>query len=249
MTTQMQSLFEQLHSDNALTRSKAVLDLGKLGDESAIDSLIQVMCHDKEVFVQEDATWALCRFGSAALEPLMGLLNNESADVRHNAAHTLGKIGDLRAADALTRALQDSSERVRLKAAYALSQIGDVTALDALVDALGDSSLEVRYMVGDALQSFGERAVLPLCNALTHDDCDVRELAIGILGEIGSENTVGLLIEAMQDECWQVRCAVVQALGMTGDKRAIAPIEAAAQHDENERVRHLAVVMLRRMKR
>jgi HEAT repeat protein len=58
-----------------------------------------------------------------------------------------------------------------------------------------------------------------------------------------------MLVDVLQDECWQVRCAVVQALGMMSDNRAWASLEYAAENDENERVRNLAVVMLRWMKR
>ena len=61
--------------------------------------------------------------------------------------------------------------------------------------------------------------------ALNHARANVRRCAAEILGNIKSEEVVGPLIEALEDEdCW-VRKGAVEALGNLGNEKAIPYLE------------------------
>ncbi|MBL8155592.1 MAG: HEAT repeat domain-containing protein [Anaerolineae bacterium] len=243
MTDSLASLIAQLQDAQPNVRSKAALGLGQLGDPQAIEALIGTLCHDPELNVQEDATWALVRIGAAAVEPLIHALSDPSAAARHNAAHTLGKIGDGRAVDGLIGALRDGDAPVRLKAAYALGQIGDGRAAQGLVDLLADPDLNVRWMAVEVLERLkAVEAVLP---ALGHAEADVREQAAAILGLIGDRRAAEGLIRAARDETWEVRVAAIQALGEIGDQDALLSL-GDLRDDPDARVRAMVTKMLNR---
>ena len=80
----------------------------------------------------------------------------------------------------------------------------------------------------DALARIGDaRAVKPLCEALKHDDWEVRKATAETLGLIGDARAVEPLCEALKDDNWEVRSAAAEALGLIGDDRAVEPLCAA----------------------
>ena len=103
-------------------------------------------------------------------------------------------------------------------------------------------------MASEVLGQFGGDAVIPVAAALQHPNMEVRELAAGILGEIGDRRAVDPLIHVLKDDDWQVRFAVVNALGDIGDSRAAEPLTPLLD-DPDTRVRALAERMLKRLKK
>jgi len=70
------------------------LGLGKIGDDDAIDSLIEAL-NDDCWTVRENATKALGNIGSVkAVEPLIITLNSDEWRLRKYAAVSIGKTGD-----------------------------------------------------------------------------------------------------------------------------------------------------------
>src|SRR5690606_28987247 len=97
MTEYVKIMLEQLvHPDKNL-RGPAALALGGASVADALDGLLARVGHEPDFYVREDITWALVRMGDQAIAPLIALLADENAAVRHHAAHTLGKINDGRA--------------------------------------------------------------------------------------------------------------------------------------------------------
>ena len=104
-------------------RMSAAEVLGMIGDESAVDSLIDAL-HDGHWEVRAHAAEALGRIEDPrAVEPLIETLKDRDATVRGNAVDGLAKIKDPRAIEPLAAALTDKSRTVRKKAARALSAI------------------------------------------------------------------------------------------------------------------------------
>jgi HEAT repeat protein len=67
---------------------------------------------------------ALVKIGPPAVEPLIGVLKDESAHVRSFAAEGLGELGDKRAIQPLVALLKDEDEEVRRSATKALTKLG-----------------------------------------------------------------------------------------------------------------------------
>jgi HEAT repeat protein len=248
MTESLQTLIEELHNPDSNIRSRAALSIGERADTDALPALIGRVGTEADLNVREDITWSLVRIGDAALLPLIDLLRDASAAVRHHAAHTLGKIGDARAVDALIGVLQDNDEAVVLKTIFVLGQIGDARAIPALVQLLESEQQDVQATLVSALEGFGAVAIPALAGALIHERWQVREQAASILGLIGGGEAVPALLPALQDEEWQVRFAAVMALSAVGGsvaRTAVQPLE----NDAHERVRQLVTKLLPRMRR
>jgi HEAT repeat protein len=228
-------------------RASVVLELGKQCEASTVSSLIQALRVEQEFFVREYITWALVRMRDVAVVPLIALLKDNNPVVRHAAAHTLSKIGDGRAFEALIEALQDDDTTVVSKAAFALGRIGNVKAIPTLVTLLGHDRPEFRSSLGSVLETFGDDAVNPLIQALDQDNWRAREQAAEILGIIGSEQASAALIKTLSDESWQVRFAAVYALGHVGGKAANDALQMV-HDDTNQLVRNLVPKMIERIK-
>jgi HEAT repeat protein len=233
------------HPDHNV-RNRAALALRTLGDAGAVDALIRALCTEPDPFVRETITSALVGVGDAALAPLIHLLGDASPAVRHHAAHTLSKIGDARAVDALVGTLQDHDVTVVSKAAFALGQIGDARAIPALVGLLGHESRELHSTLASVLERFGIPAVPQLLEALADGHWQAREQASYILGFIGSRDAVPALTKTLSDQHWQVRFASVHALGDLGGERSKQAVQSM-HNDPDQRVRILASRMLKRL--
>ncbi len=247
MMEQQETLIQQLQHPDRNVRSQAALALGKQADVNTLDDLLHALGTEPEIMVREDITWAVVRIGADAVSPLMHLLKDANPVVRHNAAHTLGKIADPRAVDALIETLADSEVNVVQKAAFALSQIGDAKAIPALIDLLSSDHREVQATLDTVLEQFGAPAVQALIQALEHERWQVREHAADALGFIAASEALAPLIHALRDEHWQVRFSAVAALGYLGGTEARDAIQSL-HNDPEEWVRGLVPQVLKRMK-
>jgi HEAT repeat protein len=243
MSQTFNTIIQDLHHLDSNTRSQAVFALDKLGDEQIVlDELVAALATETEVMVREDITWALVRRKDQAIQPLIAALQSENWQVRHNAAHVLGKMASPVATDALIGLLQDENTVVVSKTAFALSQIGDVKAIPALVALLGHEKPEVQTTLRDVLETFGVQAITALGQALQSENANLREQATEVLGQIEHEESISLLKQALNDEIWQVRFAAVTALSYQGAKEAIASLK----DDPQEQVRKLVKQLLPR---
>src|SRR5213592_4033258 len=171
---------------------------------------------------------------------------------RREAAITLGEMGDERAIPHLIAALRDSEWNVREAAEDALAQIGS-PAVEPLLKALREYQIrkfvikilgrikdervldplfaqlrneEFKDAATEALVEVGQPAVERLTAVLNDKDKTVRKHAVIALGDIGVTECVDLLIEAAQDEEWEVRLAAIASLDKIGDERGKPAIKA-----------------------
>ncbi|MGB2727119.1 MAG: HEAT repeat domain-containing protein [Halobacteriota archaeon] len=167
------------------TRADAAEVLGEIGDERAVEPLINAL-RDADYTVQRGAAEALGKIGDKkAVEPLITTLKTEDEYLRERAAEALGEIGDKKAVEPLINALKDEDESVRSSATEALGQIGDARAVEPLIDALKDEDWYVRCNAAEALGEIGDkRAIEPLTAALNDKDEYVRSSAETALEKI-----------------------------------------------------------------
>jgi len=145
-------------------------------------------------------------FGSTrATTSIIPALEDQNEGIRKKAVDALGKIGDVRAAEPLAKALTDHS--LRKEVAHVLDQLGWKPGNDAEA---------VHYLLAkgewDRLVTMGEPAVEPLIESLRHQDTSVRKGAAQTLGELGSERAIEPLTRASSDKDEGVRRAAQAAL-------------------------------------
>jgi HEAT repeat protein len=127
------SLIQQLKSEDSKTRSTAASELGNMGASarSAIPSLIPLL-KDSDAQVRSTAAYALGQMGKlakSAIPSLIPLLKDLDYDARFGAvvfvaAYALGQMGEL-AIPSLMPLLKDSDAKVRSAALHAFGHMGE----------------------------------------------------------------------------------------------------------------------------
>ena len=184
--------------------------LAQLCDRRAVEPLIKAASTSNERDLRISAIVALGKLGDpAALDPLVKAMTSEDAEARtswaednvsSHAATALGMLGDLRAVEPLTDALRCTDFHVARRAAEALGKLGGQQAVNALVKAVASGKRDVVVAAAIAL-------------AHLHHPC-APDLLIELL-ESDSETCTQLFSGSM------TALPLVDALGVTGDSRAI----------------------------
>jgi HEAT repeat protein len=184
---------------------------------------------------------------SRAIKPLIAALSDRRTIVRDNAykalLQTIERFKENRDDELLIDMLIYNESSLRHPIIEALGNIS-TSHVDKLVPFLGNREPAVRKDTAEALKRIGKVAVVPLINALYHnDDIQIRINAVMILGDIHDTLSVEPLIEALKDkplisslETDTLRLEAAKALGNIKDTRAIGPLIASLS-DENFHIR------------
>lgn len=135
----------------------------------------------------------------------------------------------------LISSLQSDNPRTRSMAAAALVKAGDVRAIRSIINVLRKGpGYKERAIMRKVLIDSGEAAVMPLIEALSDEDGDVRSTAADVLGSIGGTSAVAPLIASLNDSSYSVRAYSARSLGAIGDAAATVPITALLVKKEEE---------------
>ena len=115
-------LVEALNNRNKDIRKYSAQVLGYIGDEKAIQPLINTL-KDGNKLVRREASTALTRIGEKAVDPLISILKDDDWKVRGAAAWALGSMKNNKAINFLEPLLEDPSGFVRAGAKNALNNI------------------------------------------------------------------------------------------------------------------------------
>ena len=169
---------------------------------------------------------ALARSGADGVDPLLELLTDPSWAVRRAVIAALASVEDA-AVEGLGHILLSRREHEGRLAA----------AVDALVASRGNVDEKMMSLAGskvppavvcDAVQVLGRRrtrqAVPLLAKLATHEDANVAVGSIEALGRIGGVDTVDALVAAVEARDFFRTFPAIDALGRTGDARAVASL-------------------------
>jgi len=183
-------------------RHAAVLSLGALGDERAIE--------------------LLC---------LPRVLEDSVPEIRWAAVTALGELGSLKIANALSRSLEDREWVVRNQALLVISEFIrripeaiDGEQIGSLIRLLPIPDEEVRGLVVGALARRSTRGLDEMVEALKSASRVVRAGVAEALGLSHDPRAVCPLIEATQDPIAAVRREAARGLGLLEDERAVEPL-------------------------
>jgi HEAT repeat protein len=163
-------LIELLNDPNLELRSAAAESLGKLKDSRAVDPLIALL-EDISFFSMKGRLPGKIRFEKEVKSYKTSISGYEH--IQHNATEALGKLGDLKAAQALINALDHPHELVRIAAAEALGSLHAKDAVKPLIEVLKDKNEYVRQSAAKALAKLGEKQ---WSEAVSGDDEDIARL-------------------------------------------------------------------------
>lgn len=227
----VEALVSSLRDENQAVRQIAAQYLGRLHWEP-LDDTQRVLT----ALAQED--WQrLVQLQGTAVQPLIGVLHDQSPEIRQGAARTLGEIKTEDAIEALLGELQASSPPMRATVIEALVKIADTYTMARLVDKLSDDNPIVRQAAAEAFLQLKAKAVKPLSSALQSPSAEVRCTAAQLLGQIGNKRAIPVLAPALRDTEVTVALTAVEALTQIG-KSGCEPLATALE--DNRREVHLA---------
>ena len=126
MQRKMKAVMSELRDVSKDKRRTAVMKLGMMGGEPALQTLIQIVENSQEdLIVRGRAALMLGKLkDERAVLPLIRALGAPGFQTPYYAAQALGKIGDPRAIDALLSFADGSRDKTRAAALQALRQLG-----------------------------------------------------------------------------------------------------------------------------
>jgi hypothetical protein len=200
---------KQLKYNDWKLRENAAVNLGIIGDSSAIKPLI-VALKDKNNKVRVNVAWALGQLiATEAVVPLIELLKDNDVEVKCNAIYSLKKIKDYRSFKPLIRLLNDKNAIVRQNVKTALIELKDLNVVEDLI------------------------------NLVKHSDSNLKIITIQILGEIGDARAVNPLIKMLKEDDKIVKKETISALIKIGDPRAIEHLQSLIKEGKTSIEKHI----------
>ncbi|HEV7860242.1 MAG TPA: peptidylprolyl isomerase [Pyrinomonadaceae bacterium] len=227
-----------LFDRDARVRRRASLAAGRIGDERAVSSLVQLLESDKEQGVRAMAAFALGETESLnAADALLAALRreNEAGVVRARVLEALGKIAAAAPKSDEARARSLGEAITNTLAAESARK----TATDREVILLGLTA---------ALRARPANAAPVVAKFLSHTDARVRADAANTLARLRSKEATDKLRLLLNDADAVVRANAARALGVAEDGPAFEFLLARSTGDTDERVRVSAIRALGSLK-
>lgn len=237
--------YQLQHDDDVLGRAEAVSLLrSRLTQPEAVSALVAAAQDDKFWGVRQRAVSALQSLSkdTTVLSALLAASRDADARVRQSAAGVLGGFGTGARARLTELATNDPSYYVRGTAVTALARSAGAEAMPTIQTLLRQ----------DSWQDLLRTAAITAIGAL--DTPDVYTTLVGYIGAPNSQNArtsaiailprkaqgheaelAGKLEPLLDDNDFQVRIAVSQALAQLGQPSSLAPLEARAKVEADSR--------------
>ena len=182
---------------------------------------LALLSSDNKEIVRESAFRAGEDNCVEAVPRLAELLKTHHLGIQEAVDSSLRKIGGRETVGAVIPLLRSDEASVRNLAMDILREVGNQD-MPSLIDLTLDDDPDIRIFVADILGSTGSLlAVQPLCEALLGDpEVNVRYQAAVSLGELGMEDAIPCLNQAINDEEW-VQYSVIEALTKIGHTSSV----------------------------
>ena len=229
-------LIEMLKDPCSNVRSSAAEGLGRVGDSSAVEALIDLL--NDEDWVVLFAAGALGRIRDRrAIRPLIRLVNSGKTELQIAAIEAIAQVGGEEAVDSLMEAIDSADPdvvRTAVKGAVrlthgnigkAINRFGAEKLFDDLFEAMNDSDIEEAEVKMDFIQAFSVLStrgssvcILRLISSAEIDNPDILQAAMNALESLDEEDT---LIEALEGESNTALLVAIRVLGLFGSAKAV----------------------------
>ena len=134
------------------------------------------------------------------------------------------------------RQLIDCYREGDVNAYYALNTIGGEGLIPVFLEALNDSDADIRILAINQLTNYRNvEALEAISNLLKHDDREeTRAAAASSLGQLGYQQAIPHLLDALNDESPVVVEAAIRGLGWLKSGEAIEPLKEKLRGDNEK---------------
>lgn len=222
----------ELDDNDYLIKKGCVKALGKIGDQRAVDPLINTL-DDFDSFVRQTSAKALGLLADKrALEPLINSLKNDThSGVKVASASALGKLGDQRAIEPLRESLYDDNPTLVIRSLKSLIEIDEEIGMSYLFKNMDNPNKNIAefskgYIVSVKGEEYLEKIpneienekinkddYLKLISNLFNDDPEIKIDAAKRLGTINNPKSAEYLIDVINDNENKVRLEIIHSLG------------------------------------
>src|SRR6202140_1465268 len=234
-----------------ITRRRAALALGRIGDERAVPTLIEVLKSDSDSDVRQMVAFALGEIESpSGADALISVLENtrEQGEVRARAVEALGKIGAVLLSKAAASGDQTSLPKAEDKR---LAKIR-LAILDALRFESGRRSMpdhsSILFGLTAALRVRPEGAGPVIIRFLGYTDSRIVTDALNCMPGLRLKDGSDQVRQSLENGDAIVRANAARVLGATEDKQSFDALLDRALHDDDLRARVSAIRALGSLK-
>jgi len=167
-----------------------IIELWMIGDERAIDPIIETLNQTDDGKIKAQAINALGVFRSGTAIPSLAkiLFEADNIDDRSRTAHVIGEIGGKKAIEVLINALENGSTEVQQSAVLAMGNLKHLDDLEPLLTALKSDNHYIRSGAAVSLGNLRDkRAIDALTIALTDVNQDMRNTVQWALDKIADK--------------------------------------------------------------
>src|SRR5688572_4006763 len=238
------SLMEQLHSEDIEVRSSAVAAIGRIRDKRATSALTALLARDEELRIPILA--ALTSIGDpTALDSLFALLATPDAAVRRGVVSALNSLASPEMLDRVTGLLDDENPGVREAAVRIAGYFGYRQSVDPVLLRCNDEDENVRRAAIEHLPYLDDpRVAGVLAQALKQEVPSVRAAAAAALSHEDSSRSISCLMAALDDSDPWVRYFTARSLDRLRAREAGSSLQRVAESDPFHQVRIAALEAL-----
>ena len=193
-------IIEALDDKSWRVRRELVEGLTRRAGSDAIAALLRAMQEKHLDFaVLNSALKVLQSTSVRTTEALIEFLEGTDADLRMQAALTLGEQRDEQAIPALLNALEDENINVRFHVIEALGKFKASEAVPKLLEIAETRDFFLSFAALEALREIRDERIAPCVMPLLADK-PLREAAVETLGAVGDETTVAPLVNLLNED-------------------------------------------------
>ncbi len=215
--------------------------LSRIGCSDIFDPIVNAL-KSEDLPVRLGACKAISESGSTQYtEPLFSVLHDSR--MQKEVLKVLGELKDPASLNPIVNLLTSNDSTIRLNALKALLKIDGTLDVTAILECLGDKEPEVRITAVRILGKEGSAEAVNYLLARLDEEPDdsVRVAIIKSLGKNGTSKPLKRLISLLEDDQLEIRKSAAEALGETGDPRAIDPLCQALKIKDMRNVCALAL--------
>lgn len=197
---------------------------GLLASLKATEALVplRTLLDDADPDVRGSALEALAGLEDRDIVPRALKLLRAGGKEAKAAARAVGSLGVREAIPQLAILLGSEHPSVRESACKALGELRASGQIGDLVERFKDKDDDVMWSAIGALEHMGpQECLLPMLSLLEKGDARGRRIAVEILAEIGSRDTVPALVQRLRDPSMPVRLEAAMALCCLGSREGV----------------------------
>lgn len=222
-------------ADDQYVRWEAMKVLEKMEEGAAIEALVKTLDDKKAGAVSRRIAAEI--LGElkvkSALPDLLEAFSAKDAEIRWAAVEAVGKIGDVKAREAVEAMLNDKNLDVKMFAIGALGSFGRKESITALSRLLSSKTTEVRKNTIRSLRKIGgSEAIKYIRKALRDSDDYIRVQAIETLAALYDVESLDEIKLLASDRSPSIRTAVMHAMGKLNGESCL-DILRSGKEDKN----------------